>query len=464
MLAGSSRMHGEMNMARRLVVIGGDAAGMSAASQARRLMSPDALEIVAFERSSHTSYAACGLPYLVGGLVKSQDRLIVRTPEQHRAKGIDVRTHHEAIAIDCAVRAVTVRNRDTGQEAIEHYDELLISTGASGITPPWPGIDAEGVLQLRTLDDAAEVVRRIDAGARRAVVVGAGYIGLEVAEGLLARGLDVTVVERLDAPMAAVLDADMAGGVADAMRAAGIDLRLRTAVTGITTAAGRVTAVETAAGPLAADFVVIGLGVRPNSELAQAAEIGVGKTGGIIVDDRLHTGTPHVWAAGDCVESRHRITGWPVVIALGTHANKQGRIAGTNIAGGQAAFGGVLGTAITRFQGVEIACTGLTEREAGAAGFDAVGVVTETSGKAQYFPGAQPMKIKVLAERGTGRLLGAQIVGGEGAGKRIDVLATALWNNMTVAEIGGMDLSYAPPFSPVWDPVLLAAGKAASRI
>ncbi len=451
-------------MARRLVIIGGDAAGMSAASQARRMTSPDALEIVAFERSSRTSYAACGLPYLIGGLVKTPDRLVVRTPDQHRANGIDVRIRHQAIAIDCTAQTVTVRDLDTGQEAIEHYDELLISTGASGITPPWSGIDAEGVLQLRTLEDAAEVDRRIVAGARRAVVVGAGYIGLEVAEGLLARGLDVTVVERLDAPMAAVLDADMAGGVAAAMRAAGINLRLGTAVTGFTTAAGRVTAVETAAGPLVADLVVIGLGVRPNSELARAADIGVGKSGGIIVDDRLHTGTPHVWAAGDCVESRHRITGWPVVIALGTHANKQGRIAGTNIAGGQAAFGGVLGTAITRFQGVEIARTGLAEREAEAAGFDAVGVITESSSKAQYFPGAQPMKIKILAERGTGRLLGAQIVGGEGAGKRIDVLATALWNNMTVAEIGGMDLSYAPPFSPVWDPVLLAAGKAASRI
>jgi len=451
-------------MARRLVIIGGDAAGMSAASQARRMTSPDALEIVAVERGSRTSYAACGLPYLVAGLVESPDRLVVRTPEQHRAMGIDVRTRHEAIAIDCGARTVTVRDLGIGRESVEHYDELLIGTGASGIAPQWPGIDAEGVLQLRTLDDAAQVERRLGAGARRAVVVGAGYIGLEVAEGLLERGLDVTVVELLGAPMGAVLDADMAAGVANAMRAAGIDLRLNTAVTGFATVAGRVTAVETATGPVAADLVVIGLGVRPNADLARAAGIGVGETGGIIVDDRLRTDTPHVWAAGDCVESRHRITGRSVVVALGTHANKQGRIAGTNIAGGQAAFGGVLGTAITRFQGVEIARTGLTEREAGAAGFDAIGVTTEASSRAQYFPGAQPMKIKVVAERGTGRLLGAQIVGGEGAGKRIDVLATALWNDMTVEEVGGMDLSYAPPFSPVWDPVLLAAGKAASKI
>jgi NADPH-dependent 2,4-dienoyl-CoA reductase/sulfur reductase-like enzyme len=204
------------------------------------------------------------------------------------------------------------------------------------------------------------VERVLVAGARRAVVVGAGYIGLEVAEGLLARGLAVTVIERLDAPMRAVLDADMTAAVADALRTAGIDLRLSTAVTGFAVIGGRVTAVETAAGSVAADLVVIGLGVRANAELARAAGVKVGEAGGIIVDDHLRTGTPHVWAAGDCVESRHRITGRAVVVALGTHANKQGRAAGTNIAGGEASFGGVLGTAITKFEQLEIARTGLT--------------------------------------------------------------------------------------------------------
>jgi NADPH-dependent 2,4-dienoyl-CoA reductase/sulfur reductase-like enzyme len=227
---------------------------------------------------------------------------------------------------------------------------------------------------------------------------------------------------------------------------------------------GRVTAVQMAASAVPADIVVIGLGVRPNAELARAAGIGVGAAGGITVDDRMRTDTPHVWAAGDCVESRHRITGQSVVVALGTHANKQGRVVGANIAGGDALFGGVLGTAITRFKHVEIARTGLTEREAAAAGLSAMGVITEASSRAHYYPGAQPMKIKMVVERGTGRLLGAQIVGGAGAAKRIDVLATALWNGMTVAEMAGMDLSYAPPFSPVWDPVLLAAGKAAAEI
>ncbi|WP_291010717.1 FAD-dependent oxidoreductase [Hydrogenophaga sp.] len=451
-------------MTRRLVIIGGDAAGMSAAAQARRLLPANELEIVAFERGSHTSYAACGLPYLIGGLVQNPAELVARNPQEHRAKGIDVRIRQEVIAIDTKASEVTVRDIDTGQESATHYDDLLIATGASGITPPWPGIDADGVLQLRTLADAAQVEQALAAGAQRAVVVGAGYIGLEVAENLLARGLAVTVIEKLDAPMGAVLDADMAAAVADSMRTAGIDLRLGTSVTGFKVSDGRVTAVETETDPVPADLVIIGLGVRANSELARAAGIGVGERGGIIVDDQLRTDTPHVWAAGDCVESRHRMTGRGVVMALGTHANKQGRAVGTNIAGGEAHFGGVLGTAITKFQQLEIARTGLTEREAAEAGLDAFAEITEASNRAGYYPDAQDMRIKIVAERQTGLMLGAQIVGGADAGKRIDVLATALWNGMTAEAVGGMDLSYAPPFSPVWDPVLLAAGKAAAKL
>ena len=451
-------------MTRRLIVIGGDAAGMSAAAQARRMAKPAELEILAFERGRHTSYAACGLPYLVGGFVEDAERLVARSPEEHRARGVDVRIRHEVLAIDPKARTVTVRDLDAGSERTERYDELLIATGASGVMPPWPGAEAKGVLQLRTLDDAAELQRLIDGGARRAVVVGAGYIGLEVAEALVERGLEVTVVERLDAPMGSVLDADMAEAVAEAMRSAGVDLRLGSSVEGFDTKDGRVSAVRTDGGAIPADLVVVGLGVRANSGLASEAGIAVGEAGGILVDDHMRTGTPHVWAAGDCVESRHRVSGASVVVALGTHANKQGRAAGTNIAGGDDSFGGVLGTAVTRFGSLEIGVTGLTERDAVKAGFDAVGVVTESVTRAHYYPGAQPIRIKVVAERASGRLLGAQIVGGEAAGKRIDVFATALWNGMTVDEIGGMDLSYAPPFSPVWDPVLLAAGKAATAL
>ncbi len=449
---------------KRLVIIGGDAAGMSAAAQAQRTAGAGALDIVVFERTGQTSYAACGLPYLVGGFVAAAERLVARTPAQHRANGIDVRTRHEVVAIDTHAARVTVRALDTGVQTSEPYDALLIATGASGIRPPWPGIDAVGVLQLRTLDDAAAVQARLAAGARRAVVVGAGYIGLEVAEGLLERGLQVTVLERQSAPMGAVLDTDMVDDVAAAIRAAGVDLRLGAEVTGFVTRDGQVAAVRTAAGPVDADLVVIGLGVRPNVELARAAGIGIDASGGIRVDDRMRTDTPNVWAAGDCVASRHRVTGSSAVIALGTHANKQGRVAGTNLGGGDAAFGGVLGTAITRFKDLEIACTGLTERAAAAAGRTAFGVITEASSRAHYYPGARPMKIKLVVERGTGRLLGGQIVGHAESGKRIDVLATALWNGMTVGDLAGMDLAYAPPFSPVWDPVLLAAGRAAALV
>ncbi|MFP5461263.1 MAG: FAD-dependent oxidoreductase [Gammaproteobacteria bacterium] len=248
------------------------------------------------------------------------------------------------------------------------------------------------------------------------------------------------------------------------MRAAGVDLRLGVSVEGFDAQDGQVSAVRTDQGAIPADLVLVGLGVRPNVELARQAGIRIGEAGGIVVDERLCTSLPNVWAAGDCVESHHRVSGRAAVIALGTHANRQGRSAGTNIAGGDARFEGVLGTAITRFGDLEIGRTGLGEREAAEAGFDAFATVTEAASRAHYYPGAQPMRIKLLAERGSGRLLGAQIVGRSESGKRIDVLATALWNRMTVQEIAEMDLSYAPPFSPVWDPVLLAAGKTAAEL
>jgi NADPH-dependent 2,4-dienoyl-CoA reductase/sulfur reductase-like enzyme len=296
------------------------------------------------------------------------------------------------------------------------------------------------------------------------VVVGAGYIGLEVAEAFRMRGLEVTVVELADQPMV-TLDADMAALVVAALDRLGVELRLGEGVESFEVgAAGDVTAVVTSAGSIPADLVVVGLGARPNSALAAAAGVPVGATGGILVDDRMRTQVEQVWAVGDCVESLHRVTRRGVNIALGTHANKQGRVAGTNLGGGDATFLGVLGTAITRVGDAEVARTGLNEREAADAGFDVVTATNTASSRAHYYPGSSDVTVKLVAERGTGRLLGGQIVGGEGAGKRIDVIATALWNEMTVAELGGIDLAYAPPFSPVWDPVLLAAGRTAMAV
>jgi NADPH-dependent 2,4-dienoyl-CoA reductase/sulfur reductase-like enzyme len=450
-------------VAERVVIIGGDAGGMSAAAQARRLRPVDELEIVVFERGEFTSYAACGLPYLVSGEVAHADDLVARTPEAFRASGIDVRTGHEVTAIDTGARTVTVTELATGRSSVEPYDELLIATGAVPVRPPLPGIDAEGVVDLRTVPDGIALDAAV-ADATRAVVVGGGYIGLEVAEAFVRRGLHTVVVELADQPMV-TLDPDMGALVADAVRAMGADLRLGAGVQSFATDdTGRVRAVVTSQGEFPADVVVVGLGARPNSALARDAGLPVGPSGGIVVDRRQRTPVPGVWAAGDCVESFHRVSRRPVNIALGTHANKQGRTAGTNLGGGYATFDGVLGTAITRVGAAEVARTGLNEAEARDAGFEAVATTVTAAARAHYYPGGEEMTVKLVAERRTGRLLGAQIVGGQDAGKRIDVLATALWNEMTVADLGGVDLAYAPPFSPVWDPVLLAAGRAAVAV
>lgn len=452
-------------MSERLVVIGGDAAGMTAASQARRRRGPGDLAIVAFERGRHTSYAACGIPYFVGGVVPDAERLVARSPEVFREKfAIDARLRHEVTAIDLDRRALRVRDLDGGRESDESFDHLVIATGATPIRPKLPGADARGVHGVQILGDGVALRRQLEDGsAARAVVVGGGYIGLEMAEALVRQGLDVSLVEQATQPMG-TLDPDMGSLVADAMREMGITLYLEEAASAFETEDGAVRAVVTEARTLPADVVILGLGVRPNSELAGWAGIPVGPTGGVITDRRMHTRIPGVWAAGDCVETFHRISRRPVAIALGTHANKQGRVAGINIGGGYATFPGVVGTAVTKICELEIARTGLGEAEAAAAGFEVEAVTVESKTRADYFPGASRMKTKLVVERRSGRLLGAQIVGRENAGKRIDALAIALWNEMTVEEMTGLDLAYAPPFSPVWDPVLIAARKAAERI
>ena len=453
-------------MSERLVVVGGDAAGMSAASQARRRRTPDDLEIVAFERGNYTSYSACGIPYFVGNTVGELESLIARSPETFRDKfSIEARLRHEVTEIDVDRRAVRVRGLAAGGgERWEGFEQLVIATGAVPARPGIPGIDAAGVFGVQTLDDGLAVRSALDDGQpRTAVVVGAGYIGLEMAEALVHRGLQVSLVERSPQPMA-TLDEDMGSPLADAMRHIGISLHLGESVVGFETKDGHVSAVVTDAGILPADLVVLGLGVRPNAELAQAAGIGTGTTGGVVTDRRMRTRLDGIWAAGDCVETFHRISRRGVHIALGTHANKQGRVAGINIGGGYATFPGVLGTAVTKICGIEVARTGLGEREAAQAGFGYEATVVDSTTRAGYYPGAQKIKTKIIAECRSGKLLGAQIVGAENAAKRIDALAVALWNEMTVEEMSGLDLSYAPPFSPVWDPVLIAARKAAEAI
>jgi NADPH-dependent 2,4-dienoyl-CoA reductase/sulfur reductase-like enzyme len=447
-------------MTRRLVVIGGDAAGGSAASQARKRC-PD-LDVVMFERGRATSYSACGIPYWISGAVTDEASLIARTPEQHRAAGIDVRMRTEVTGIDLDARRVTWRDLDGGATGTEPFDDLVYATGSVPMRPPVPGIDADGVYGVQVLDDGAALRTELNRGeVRRVVVVGGGYIGLEIAEACRVRDLAVTVVD-LSATPIGTFDPDVGTFIADAVRGLGIDLVLSDGVVALDVGPdGRVCAVRTASGrELPADLVVLGLGVRPNVRLAQEAGIPLGTSGGIAVDARRRTGVEGVWAAGDCAESRHLLSGQRVVVALGTHANKQGRVAGINIGGGYATFPGVIGTAITKVCDLEVARTGLSSQEAEAAGFSFVTASVDSTTKAGYFPGAQPIRLKMIAERRSGRLLGAQVVGRQEAAKRIDALAVCIWNGMTVDRILSLDLSYAPPFSPVWDPVLIAARKA----
>jgi NADPH-dependent 2,4-dienoyl-CoA reductase/sulfur reductase-like enzyme len=451
---------------RRLVVVGGDAGGMSAAAQARRRASADELEVVAFERGDYTSYSACGIPYFVGGSVKDIDALIARSPEEHRANGIDVRLETEVVAIDVDARTVTARGRASGAETVEPFDDLVIATGSTPVRPDLPGIHARGIHGVQHLGDGIDLQADLVAigdGPERCVVVGGGYVGLELAEALHDRGRAVTIVEAAAQPMD-TLDPDMGALVADAIRGLGIELITGTRVEAFDVGTdGRVAAVVAGDRTIACNLVVLGLGVAPSVQLARDGGVRIGPSGGIAADARMATSVAGVWAVGDCVESHHRVSNRPVTIALGTHANKQGKVAGINITGGDARFGGVIGTAVTKICAHEVARTGLNEREAVDAGFDIATATIESTTRAGYFPGATAVTVKVVADATNGRLLGAQIVGREGAAKRIDVLATAIWNEMTVEEIQQLDLGYAPPFSPVWDPVLVAARKAAAE-
>ena len=441
----------------KLVVIGGDAAGMSAASKVRR-EHPDR-EIVVFERGRHTSYAACGMPYFIAGQVESSDRLIARRPEVFREKqNIDVRTLHEVLAIDTEQRRVRVRDLEQDRTFWEDWDHLLIATGASPIVPDLPNIDAEGIFSLSTLQSGIEVFDYVETRSPgRAVVVGGGYIGIEMAEALLERGLEVALIDMAPEVMVS-MDADVAESISQAMRDAGVRVFLREKLERFETdSQGTLRAVVTDRQTLEADLVILGIGVRPNAELAEAAGLELGANGAIKVNKRLETSVPRVWAAGDCAESFHLVKDRPVFIALGTVANKHGLVAGINISGGTMEFPGVLGTAITRFQDLEISRTGLSEREAEEIGIPFRARTIDALTRAHYFPGAAKIKVKLLAEEATGRLLGAQIVGGKGAAKRIDTIAAAITAGLTAEDLVYMDLSYAPPFSPVWDPVQTAA-------
>ncbi|BCR04898.1 flavoprotein oxidoreductase [Desulfuromonas versatilis] len=447
----------------KLVVIGGDAAGMSAASKVRR--EDSGREILVFERSPHTSYSACGMPYYIGGVVEDVEPLIARSPQKFREKyRIDARIRHEVTEIDPKKARVRVADLEGKAERWESYDQLLIATGASPFCPSLPGADAEGIFGLSTLESGLRVRRALERlSPRRVVVVGGGYIGLEMAEAFIRLGLEVALVQHGPQVMG-TLDPDMGKLLSDALREIGVALFLEEAATGFETREGKVRGVVTEQRTLPAELVLLGMGTRPNSALAEAAGIALGARKAIPVNPRQQTQLENIWAAGDCAESFHRVSRRPVHIALGTVANKQGTVAGINLAGGYATFPGVVGTAVSKICQYEVARTGLQETEIREIGLEAVSATITSKTRAGYYPGGGPVTVKLWAEKGSGRLLGGQIVGIEGAAKRIDVLATALHAELTIEQLIYLDLSYAPPYSPVWDPVQTAARQVLNKL
>ncbi len=429
-------------MSARFIVVGADAAGMSAASEARRV-NPD-MEIVAYDRGDFASYSQCGLPYLIGGVVEDRQTLIARTVEEFAARGIAVKLGHEVVGLDPVRRVVRVRQRNEG--VTEHsYDKLLLATGASPVPSSVPGFDLAGIFHLDVMEDALNLQAYLrEHQPRRAAIVGGGYIGLEMAENLRRLGLTVYLVQRGSQLFPAV-DVDIAVPIDDELARHGVENELcETVLEGCEGAHGRVVAIQTSQGTVPIDLVLVATGVRPNTALAEAAGVDLGRTGAIAVDDHLRTSVPDVFAAGDCAEHWHRLLRQPAWVPLGTTANKQGRIAGNNAAG-------------------EVGRTGLTEREAVEAGIHCVTATLESTDHAGYMPDARALTVKLVAERDSGKLLGGQAVGYGGVAKRIDVVATALYAGLTVEELTRLDLAYAPPFNSVWDPIQVAATKLLRR-
>lgn len=439
----------------KVVIIGGVAGGASAAARLRRL--DERAEIIVFERSGFVSYANCGLPYYIGGTIAEKRELTLQTPESFWNRfRIRMKTKHEVLAIDPAAKTVTVKDLSTGKTFTESYDKLVLSPGAMPTRPPLPGIDSERVFSLRTVEDTLRIhdyVRREK--PQSAVLVGGGYIGIEVAENLRELGLDVTIVQRPKQLMN-TLDYDMATFVHAKLREKGIRLELCRSVSGFEERDGQILTLIDGQDPLPADLVLLAIGVTPDSGLAKQAGLALGIKGSIVVNDRMETSAPDIYAVGDAVQVKHAVTGQDALIALAGPANKQGRIAADNICGLDSRYRGSQGSSIIKVFDLTVASTGLTEKAAASAGIDADCVVLSPGSHASYYPGARPMTMKVVFEKQTFRLLGAQIAGGEGVDKRIDVLAVALHAGMRADELKDLDLAYAPPYSSAKDPVNMA--------
>jgi NADPH-dependent 2,4-dienoyl-CoA reductase/sulfur reductase-like enzyme/peroxiredoxin family protein/rhodanese-related sulfurtransferase/TusA-related sulfurtransferase len=447
----------------KLVVIGGVAAGMSLAARTRRL--DESADIVVLERSRHVSYANCGLPYHVGGVIRDRDQLLLQTPESLRAAlNLDVRTGHEVLAIDRATKRVRVREVETGREYDEPYDKLGLCPGAQPIRPPIPGIDLIAVHVLRNVEDMDAIKTRVDAGVKSVVVVGGGYIGIEMAENLRHRTVSVDLVEMAERILPP-LDPEMVTPLEDHLRLKGVRLHLGTAAAAIRGAEGGRVAVELKSGEtLPADLVILAAGVRPDTSLAKAAGLQTGPRGGILVDERLRTSDPDIVAAGDAVEVRHAVLPGAWAIPLAGPANRQGRAAAETILGRETAAPVVQGTSIVQVFDMTAGGTGASETTMKRAGLPCRKIYVHPAGHASYYPGTAPMHIKLIFAPDTGRVLGAQVVGHDGVDKRIDVLATAIRGGMTVYDLERLELAYAPPYGSAKDPVNMAGFVAANLL
>ena len=437
----------------KVVIIGGVAGGATAAARIRRL--DERAQIVMLERTGYISYANCGLPYYVGGEIGEEDELTLQTPASFYARyRVDARVHAEAVAIDRAAKSVTVKDLETGRTYAESYDVLLLSPGAKAVVPPAARTDDARVFTLRTVEDTLAIHDFVAAHApRHAVVVGGGFIGLELTENLMRKGVRVTLIQRGEQVLAP-LDADMAALLHAELVRRGVGLRLDESFEGLGT--GERLCVRTDKGEYDADFAVIAVGVAPDTQLARAAGLALGQKGSIAVDAHMRTSDEHIYAVGDAVEVQHFVTGEKALVALAGPANKQGRIAADNICGLPSEYRGAQASSVLRVFSLTAAATGINERTARACAIPYDKVVLSPASHATYYPGAQAMTMKVLFQRENGRLLGAQIVGGDGVDKRIDVLATAMRAGMNAAALAELDLAYAPPYSSAKDPVNMA--------
>jgi NADPH-dependent 2,4-dienoyl-CoA reductase/sulfur reductase-like enzyme len=452
-----------MKVPDRVIVVGGVAAGMSAASQIRRRR-PET-RVTVFERGNYISYGACGMPYNIEDPNREIEDLVVLTPENAREKrGIDLRLRHEAKGLDLDGGTVTVVDLESGKETREPFGALVIATGARAVRLPLDGFDLPGVHVLRDLGDGAAIKEACNRKVTSAVIIGAGYIGMEMAHVLTERGFRVTVLEKLPQLLPGWHEESVAV-VEETLTERGVEFRTGVTVHGAEAGSdGRVAAVVTDDQSHEAEFVLVAAGARPNTELAVSGGLRIGDSGAIWVNQNQQTSHEAVWSAGDCAEAYHRILRRNAWIPLGTTANKQGRIAGANVLGAEMRFRGVVGTAGFVVFDLEVARSGLGEDEAKNEGFDPVAVTIRQSSRAHSYPGGVPVQVRLVADRETGLLLGAEIVGRKGAALRINPVAAALAAHMTVADLQSMDLVYAPPFAPVWDPVLVAANQLIKRV